>query len=44
MPLEANVEFLGKIMSILSEEVDVDIVLQFADIFIVFFEAQKELE
>ena len=44
MHLEANVEFLGRIMSILNDEVDVDIIMQFADIFIQFFEAQKDLE
>ena len=44
MPVEANAEFLGKIVSMLHDGVNVEIIMQFADIFMVFFEAQKDLE
>lgn len=43
-PLELNIDFLGRIISILHDGIDVDIIMMFLDIFIFFIDENEELD
>lgn len=44
MPMEMNAELLGQIMSILNDQIDVEILLLLSDVVAFFLDSQQDLE
>lgn len=44
MPMEMNAELLGQIMSILHDQIDVEILLLLSDVVAFFLDSQQDLE